>query len=356
VPVDGRIRVAVLFGGRSGEHAVSCLSAASVLAHLDRDRFTAVPIRIDRDGFWAVGVDDPDAYAAGGAAALEALDLPATPTSLIGSVLAGIEALRSCDVVFPALHGPFGEDGTVQSCLAFAGVPYVGCGVLSSALAMDKARTKALLAAAGLTVADSVVLRDEPLDPDARGRLGLPVFVKPVRGGSSLGVSRVERWADLPAAVAEARRSDPVVLVEAAVTGREIDIGVLELPDGELAVSPPLEIHLPEGGLFDFHAKYSDPATRFEVPAALAPDTLEEMRVQALTAFDALGCAGLLRVDFFLRPDGTLVLNEVNTFPGFTAASQYPRMWQAAGIGYRELLDTLVDTALARSTRPRQPA
>jgi D-alanine-D-alanine ligase len=360
VPADGRIRVAVLFGGRSGEHAVSCLSAASVMAHLDRDRFTAVPVRIDRDGFWAVGVDDPDSYAAGGAAALEALEqlLPAPSTTLVGSVLTGIEALRSCDVVFPALHGPFGEDGTLQSCLAFAGVPYVGCGVLSSALAMDKVRTKALLAVAGLTVADSVVLRDDAVDVDreVRERLGLPVFVKPVRGGSSLGVSRVGRWADLPAAVVEARRSDPVVLVEAAVAGREIDIGVLELPDGGLAVSPPLEIHVPEGGLFDFHAKYSDPSTRFEVPAALDVATFDRMRAQARTAFDALGCAGLLRVDFFLRPDGTLVLNEVNTFPGFTAASQYPRMWQAAGIGYRELLDTLVDTALVRSVRPRQPA
>jgi D-alanine-D-alanine ligase len=362
VPADGQISVAVLFGGRSGEHAVSCLSAASILAHLDRDRFTAVPVRIDRDGFWAVGVDDPDAYAAGGAATLDALERRFPPrdgsVALIGSVLAGIEVLRSCDVVFPALHGPFGEDGTLQSCLAFAGVPYVGCRVLSSALAMDKVRTKALLAEAGLTVADSVVLRGSAVDvdPEVGERLGLPVFVKPVRGGSSLGVSRVERWVDLPAAVAHARLSDPAVLVEAAVIGREIDIGVLELPDATLAVSPPLEIHVSDGGLFDFHAKYEDPATRFEVPAALGPTTLDRMRAQALTAFDALGCTGLLRVDFFLRPDGTLVLNEVNTFPGFTAASQYPRMWQAAGIDYRGLLDTLVDTALARSSRPRQLA
>lgn len=348
------IKVAIIFGGRSGEHEVSCSSAASMLTHLDRDRFTAVPVRIDRNGYWAVGVDDPARFAAGGAATVAALDaqLPApdparTPAA---SMLAGIAAVSACDVAFPAIHGPLGEDGTLQACLEATGVPYVGSGPLSGAIGMDKVRTKRLVAAEGVTVAPYVAIeRHDPADIAAadQERLGLPVFVKPSRAGSSLGVTKVERWSELAAAVERAREHDHTVLVEAAVPGREIDIGVLELPDGTLAVSPPLEIKVPPGALFDYDAKYSDPTTVFEVPAALDATTLDRMGRLAVQAFETLDCAGLARVDFFLRPDGELVFNEVNTFPGFTAASQYPRMWQAVGVSYRQLLDTLIDTALA---------
>lgn len=350
----GQIRVAIIFGGRSGEHEVSCSSAASMLAHLDRDRFTAVPVRIDRNGYWAVGVDDPETFAAGGASTIAALDaqLPGPdPTEAPAvSMVAGIAAVSACDVAFPAIHGPLGEDGTLQACLEATGVPYVGSGPLAGAVGMDKVRTKRLVEAEGITVAAYVALaRNDSVDISGadRARLGLPVFVKPSRAGSSLGVTKVDRWSELPAAVELARDHDDTVLVEAAVPGREIDIGVLELPDGTLAVSPPLEIKVPAGALFDYAAKYSDPTTVFEVPAELDGATLDRMGKLAVQAFETLDCAGLLRVDFFLRPDGELVFNEVNTFPGFTAASQYPRMWQAVGVSYRQLLDTLIDTALA---------
>jgi D-alanine-D-alanine ligase len=357
-----RIRVAVLFGGRSGEHDVSCASARSILTHLDRTRFSAVPVRIGRTGRWTVGGCDPADVTEGAvtAAALDTLlphDASGSPAE---SVLRGLDALRSADVIFPALHGPFGEDGTLQSCLAGTGVPFVGCGALASALGMDKVRTKQLLGAAGLAVADGIVIRPGTVVVPARvvERLGLPLFVKPCRNGSSLGVSRVDDAADLRPAVELARRSDPVVLVESAVPGREIDIGVLELPDGTAAISPPLEIRVADGGVFDYEAKYDDPRTTFEVPAAVEAATVAELRAHAVTAFTTLGCRGLLRVDFFLRPDGRLVLNEVNTLPGFTAASQYPRMWQAAGLTYPDLLEVLLTTALAGGPErgaPRQP-
>jgi D-alanine-D-alanine ligase len=266
------------------------------------------------------------------------------------SILATLRELLRCDVVFPALHGPYGEDGTVQSLLESFGIPYVGSGIAASALSMDKEYTKKIAAAAGLAVADGVVLRkgQHDVSPEDRVRLGLPVFVKPAREGSSIGVSKVEEWAELPAALDRAHKSDHKVLVEAAVPGREIDIGVLEHPNGALEVSPPMEI-LPstEHTFFDYQAKYADSTTVFDVPARLDPATTHAIGQDALRVFRELGCSGLLRVDFFLRPDGTRILNEVNTFPGFTSFSQYPRMWQAAGLNYGGLLDILIDTALA---------
>lgn len=333
-----RIRVAVLFGGRSGEHDVSCRSAASILANLDRRRYEITPVRIERDGSWTVGSADPPA---------------GTPA---GSIVAAMRQLRDCDVVFPALHGRYGEDGTVQLLLAEFGIPFVGNGVAASALSMDKEFTKKIAAGIGLAVSDAVVLRNRPDDVSAaeRDRLGLPVFVKPARDGSSIGVSKVDDWSDLPAALDRARASDPKVLVEAAVAGREVDIGVLERPDGALLVSPPLEIRTSHG-FFDYDAKYADAGTEFDIPAALDPATTDGLGQDALRLFRALDCQGLLRVDFFIRPDGRRVLNEVNTFPGFTSASQYPRMWRAAGLAYPELLDVLIDTALARD-RALQPA
>lgn len=346
---EQKTRLAIVFGGRSGEHDVSCRSAASILANLDRRKYDIVPVRIGKDGVWASAPAVPELPTTEAALAWQQTGFPATgDTTPASSILATMRQLVECDVVFPALHGPYGEDGTIQSLLEGFGTPYVGNGVAASALAMDKEYTKKIATGSGLTVADGVVLRkgERDVTPADRDRMGLPVFVKPAREGSSIGVSRVDEWAELPGAVDRARKSDEKVLVEAAVTGREVDIGVLERPDGTLEVSPPMEI-LPSDAhaFFDYEAKYDDTSTVFDVPARLAPEVTAAIGQDALRIFRALGCAGLLRVDFFLRADGSRVINEVNTFPGFTSASQYPRMWQAAGLSYPDLLDVLVATA-----------
>ncbi|SFI69503.1 D-alanine-D-alanine ligase [Amycolatopsis sacchari] len=344
-----RITLAVLFGGRSGEHEISCQSAASIFVNLDRGRYDVVPVKIQPSGRWTVGQDEPALAGRGSEDALDWLrttfpeDTTATPAA---SIAAALTAMSAADLVFPALHGPYGEDGTVQSLLSLAGLPYLGNGVLASALGMDKEFTKKVLTGAGLAVAPGAVLRpgDELSEAD-RERLGLPVFVKPARAGSSLGVSKVASWDELPAALATARLSDGKVLVEAAVPGREVDIGVLEVPGGGLRVSPPLEILTGEV-FFDYQAKYADASTVLDVPASIDPAIEAAMGEQALRAFRALDCRGLLRVDFFVGEDGGLVVNEVNTFPGFTSHSQYPAMWDATGLSYPRLIDALVDAAL----------
>ena len=358
----GRVRVAVVFGGRSGEHAISCVSAGSVLANLDRERFDVVPVGITRDGAWVVGADDPRELAIDDRAlpsvdgSRPALALPGDPTrggllvlepGRAGEVFAGV------DVVFPVLHGPYGEDGTIQGLLELAGVPYVGAGVLASAAGMDKEFTKKLLAADGLPVGDHVVLRPgtATLTEAERERLGLPVFVKPARAGSSLGITRVTAWGDLDAAVATARRHDPKVLVEAAIVGREIECAVLERPDGTVVSSLPAEIRIVgEAAFYDFDAKYLDDVCEFDVPAKLDDDVAAELRDMAVAAFRALDGQGLARVDFFVGPDDAITVNEVNTMPGFTPISMYPRAWAVTGVDYPSLLTTLIETALARGT------
>lgn len=357
----GKVRVAVVFGGRNSEHDVSCASAASILSHLDRTRYEVVPVKIETDGTWIVGVDAPEALRTDGARALA--DFSETFGSAKVAALHGIpqafDRLADVDVVFPALHGRYGEDGSLQSLLEFFGLPFVGNGILSSAIGMDKEYTKKLLAGAGLAVADGVVLRTGRtlLSEDERTRLGLPVFVKPARSGSSVGVSRVDSWESLPAAIASARADDSKVLVEQTLHGREIDVGVLELPDGRIEAGPPLEIRLaPHQSVFDYQAKYTDGGAVFDIPARLDAETTATLRATALRVFELLGCAGLLRVDFFLSPDGTPVVNEVNTFPGFTVNSQFPQMWAEAGLGYADLLDILIETALRREERRDAPA
>jgi D-alanine-D-alanine ligase len=353
--VADRITLAVLFGGRSGEHEISCQSAASIFANLDRDRYEVVPVKIQPTGHWTIGADEPALFGRDSEDALTWLrtafpadDLAPTP---VASIAAAVTRLGQADLVFPALHGPYGEDGTVQALLEMAGVAFVGNGVLASALGMDKEFTKKILSSAGLAVAPGVVLGPgDDVSRDDRVRLGLPVFVKPARSGSSLGVSRVDDWAQLPAALEEARRSDGKVLVEAAVPGREIDIGVLEEPGGELRVGPPLEILTGET-FFDYDAKYADAATVLDVPASVDPVVEAALGDQAVRAFRALDCRGLLRVDFFVAEDGGLVVNEVNTFPGFTSHSQYPAMWGATGLSYPKLIDALVETALWHAGR-----
>jgi D-alanine-D-alanine ligase len=260
-----------------------------------------------------------------------------------------VQVLDSVDVVFPVLHGRFGEDGTIQGLLEMAGAPYVGPGVFASAAAMDKEFTKKLLRAEGLDVGEFAVLRrGRRWSLDDVASLGLPVFVKPARAGSSVGISKVTEWSELDDAVDAAFAHDGKVLVEAAVAGREVECGVLEGADGVPEASVPAEIRLVRGhDWYDFEAKYLDDACEFDVPADLPSELTAAVQAAACRAFVALDCAGLARVDFFLTPD-RLVVNEVNTMPGFTSISMFPRMWGASGIDYPTLVDRLVQAALRR--------
>jgi D-alanine-D-alanine ligase len=359
-----KIRVAVVYGGRSDEHAISCVSAGSILRHLNPQRFDAVPIGITQAGTWVLTDADPDRLAieagrlpqvnASSGAELALAADPQRHGELISLGPSLGEALASVDVVFPVLHGPYGEDGTIQGLLELAGVPYVGAGVFASAAGMDKEFTKKLLAAEGLPIGDHAVLRPRQtsLAKHDKERLGLPVFVKPARAGSSIGVSRVSTWEELPAAIADARRHDPKVLVEKAIRGRELECGVLELPDGSVEASTVGEIRVEgvrgrEDGFYDFATKYLDDGAELDVPAKIDDDVATQVRELAIRAFRAIDCQGLARVDFFLTENGPLI-NEVNTMPGFTTISMYPRMWAASGVDYPTLLAAMVDTALAR--------
>jgi D-alanine-D-alanine ligase len=375
----GRLRVAVVFGGRSAEHAISCVSAGSVIGALDPERYEVVPVGIATDGRWVLAdgdqrmaiTDGSLPEVSGGTAVSLVGDPEGRGFAVLEPGAAVGRALTEVDVVFPVLHGPYGEDGTIQGLLEMAGLPYVGSGVFASAASMDKEFTKKLLAAAGLPQGDHVVLRDadgavcaDPamLSEAERDRLGLPVFVKPARAGSSIGITKVSDWDQFPTAVAAAAAVDPKVIVEAAVPGREIECGVLAargsgLPESSL----PAEIRLRPGtDWYDFAAKYLDDAVDFDVPADLPPEQTAAVQDAARRAYLALDCRGLARVDFFLgtAPDGSdlLVINEVNTMPGFTPISMFPRMWAASGVSYPELVDRLVasavDPALSSGSRP----
>ena len=340
-----RIRVAVVYGGRSSEHAISCVSAGSILRHLDPARFDVVPVGIARDGSWLRTDVDPDKLTIADGKLPEVTGVAETPLALAAGILASV------DVVFPILHGPYGEDGTVQGLLEMAGIPYVGAGVLASAAGMDKEFAKKLMAADGLPIGDYVVLRPGQEAPAAEdiARLGFPLFVKPARGGSSIGVSRVADPDGLTAAIAEARRHDPKVIVESAIVGRELECGVLEFPNGDVRASTIGEIRVPGVGVYDFETKYLDDAAELDVPAAVDDETEKLLQSLAIRTFNALDCQGLARVDFFLTAEGPVV-NEINTMPGFTTISMYPRMWGASGIDYETLVGTMVETALARGT------
>ena len=372
-----RITVAVLYGGRSSEHSVSCVSAGAVISHLDSSVYEVIPVGITRDGTWTLGTDDPEALRIrdrampnvdpGGRRVALAVDTGDRGIlRYVDGEHAGEQVAR-VDVVLPVLHGTNGEDGTVQGLLELSGIPYVGCGVLASAASMDKEFTKVLLGAAGLPIGSQVVLRPGRARPDddELGRLGLPLFVKPARGGSSIGITKVTRVEDLDAAIATARQWDDKVIVEAAIVGREVECGVLQFPDGSVRASQPAELHIPgegvaaaddrdepggsepSGAFYDFDTKYLDDVCTFDLPAALPAEQIAELQELAIRAFAALDAEGLSRVDFFVTANGP-VINEVNTMPGFTPISMYPQMWQASGVRYPELLDTLVRTALAR--------
>ena len=314
-----RLRIAVIFGGASNEHDVSCNSARDVIEALDG--YDLRLLGIDRAGRWHE-VDTVD-------------DLE---TAMDGTRLPDLDGI---DVAVPVLHGRFGEDGTVQGLLELAGIPYTGCGVLASALAMDKLMAATVLRAAGVPVVDGVASTESlPWD--------FPVFVKPNRSGSSVGASRVDSLADFATAVAAALEHDGVALVQPVMRGEEVDVGVLQLADGTLVTGAPLRVHPSDGAaFFDFEAKYTAGGARFEVPAALEPEVAERIDRLARKAFTALGCDGIARVDFFLEADGSLVVNEVNTLPGLTARSQFPRMFAEIGMPLAQVLDVLVDRALA---------
>jgi D-alanine-D-alanine ligase len=365
-PAGRRPRVAVVFGGRSSEHAISCISAGSVLRAIDRTTYDVVPIGITVDGRWVLEADDPDRLAID-SGRLPSVDgtgarvvLAGDPTSgglMVSDPGAVPRVLGEVDVVLPLLHGPFGEDGTLQGLLELAGVPYVGSGVLASAAAMDKSVMKVLLSTAGLPVAPYVVVPDRDW-PSAgtealiRTALELPVFVKPARAGSSVGVSKVGTWAGLVAAVEAARVHDPKVVVEQAVAGREIECGVLESEDGRsLETSVCGEITVLGGHEFyDFAAKYLEveDVTRLDVPADLPDEVSARVRAMATAAFRALDCEGFARVDFFVGPDGAVTVNELNTIPGFTPVSMFPLLWAASGVPYPALVDRLVRSALRK--------
>lgn len=361
--MNTRTKVAVIYGGRSPEHQISCVSAGSIIAHLDPGRYEVFPIGITRDGAWVRGEEDPSALAiidgvlpSVTGTRRVALSVDPTRPGVVYSLDGGDAGseIAVVDVVLPVLHGPNGEDGTVQGLLELSGIPYAGPGVLASAVGMDKEATKIVLGAAGIPIGRQVVLRDGETDltEEQRGFLGLPVFVKPARGGSSIGISRVADWARLGTAIAEARRHDPKVIVEAGIVGHEVECGVLEFPDGTVRASEIARLHVPGAGnddgdgFYDFDTKYLDDVVTVELPAALPREVGDEVRALAVRAFEALGGKGLARVDFFVTEDGP-ILNEVNTMPGFTPISMYPQMWEVSGIDYPRLLDTLVGTALA---------
>ncbi len=363
-------RVAVVFGGRSSEHAISCITAGSVLAALDRERYDVVPVGITHDGRWVLESGDPERLALSSADKLPEVDGSRAPVALRNDAAAGElvvqepgevpRTLGAVDVVFPLLHGPWGEDGTIQGLLEMAGVRYVGAGVLASAIGMDKHYMKVVFQAQGLPVLPSTVLTRRAWAHERAAclasveSLGYPVFVKPCRAGSSMGISKVHGPDGLEAAVAEAQRHDPKVLVEAAAErGREVECGVLQgFDDHAPEVSVPAEIRIDaRHEFYDFAAKYlPEEHTRLDVPADLPEPLARRVQELAVRAFEALSCEGLARVDFFVLPDDRVVINEINTMPGFTPSSLFPRVWAAAGLDYPALVDRLVQLALRRDT------
>jgi D-alanine-D-alanine ligase len=362
-----RTRVAVVFGGRSSEHAISCVTAGGVMSAIDPERYDVVPIGITREGTWLLASGDPERLAIADGELPEvtregpplALPFDAQDRRLVQLPSEQVpQALGKVDVVLPLLHGPFGEDGTLQGFLELAEIPYAGAGVFASAAGMDKVFMKILLAGQGFEVGRFLGITERQWRLERKRvlddieSLGGAVFVKPARAGSSVGITRVDDAADTAAVIAAveaARKHDPKLIVEAAVTGREIECGVLEALDGGAPdASVPAEILVDsEHTFYDFEAKYlaeSDLA----IPADLPADVSERIRRLAAEAFEAIGCEGLARVDFFYTDTGELILNELNTMPGFTPASAFPRMWAHTGVDYPALVDRIIQTGLNR--------
>lgn len=350
-----KLRVGVLFGGRSGEHEVSLVSASSVMNALDKTKYQVVPLGITKKGRW-LSDGEPMKELQARSQAPEAQ--PGSSRDLVPSKIelvpgTGRTGIPYVDVIFPVLHGPYGEDGTVQGLLELAGIPYVGSGVLGSALAMDKAVAKAIFRANGLPCADYLLVmrwdwEEHPAEVIERveQRLGYPCFVKPANLGSSVGVSKVHQATDLPAALNLAARYDRRLLVEEAINAREIECSVL---GNDHPVASVLGEIVPKREFYDYIAKYHDESTDLIIPADLPPQKMAEIQELAVRAFLALDCAGMARADlFFSRDTGQVYLNELNTIPGFTSVSMYPKLWEASGLPYPELLDRLIQLALER--------
>jgi D-alanine-D-alanine ligase len=373
-----KIRVAVVFGGRGPEHQVSCMGAGNMLGAIDRSRYEVVPVGITTDGSWVQVADSPELLAVtdGQLPTVEAVAQPGSElvpwsgtgaANVVASAPGQIPHLfGNVDIVVPVLHGPYGEDGTIQGLLEMAGVPYVGAGVLASAVSMDKEYMNLIFTAKGLPVGPYVVVREgdwpaadapgETTSVEAKrvlddiAELGWPLFIKPARGGSSIGTSKAHDMAGLREAIATARQYDTKVLVEAAIDGVEIEVSVLEGIDG----APP-DTSLPgqlviEGGeeFYDFEAKYLDPAGSMAIPAPIPADAIAEIRRLAAAAFDAVSCEGLARVDFFYTTDGQVLLNEINTIPGLSPTSYFQKMWEATGMPFPQLVERLLQTALKK--------
>lgn len=360
-----KLRVALLFGGRSSEHSISCATAAGVMGAIDRDKYDLIPIGITQSGQFTLADDDRDRFK---------LPAPGEPLPVVEFEGRAIEfnfdgsheltliegdrrsSLGKIDVVFPVLHGQYGEDGTVQGLLELFGAPYVGNGVFASAAGMDKEFTKALFLQAGVPATPHVVVRANDMLANPEGVLekvrnlgGLPLFVKPARAGSSVGVSKVSDWAQFGSAVADALKHDSKCVIEHGLIGREVEVAVLSGRAGaEPRVTVAGEIIVKGREFYDFEAKYrDDKAVDLVIPAMLTEAELKEMQDIARRAFKSLDCSGLARVDFFLTADGFFV-NEINTMPGFTPISMFPSLWQASGLAYSDLIDELIQLALER--------
>ncbi|MSQ14965.1 MAG: D-alanine--D-alanine ligase [Dehalococcoidia bacterium] len=347
--MSDKLRVGVLFGGRSGEHDISILSARSIINVLDKTKYTVVPIGIGRNGRWLSEGRSQQMLTPG----YQRLEQDTTgPNKLLVSA-EELGRLNEVDVVFPALHGPHGEDGTVQGFLDVVGVPYVGADVLGSAVGMDKAVMKALLSFHGLPVPDYQVVYKKELESDAQFVIGkvekrftYPFFVKPANLGSSVGISKVKSRGEVDDALSEAARWDRKILVEEAVDGREIECSILG--NEEPVASVPGEI-VPSREFYDYFAKYHDETTRLIIPADLSQELVKEVQRLAVLAFKVLDCSGMARVDMFLsRSTDKIYINEINTIPGFTSVSMYPKLWEASGLSYTGLLDKLIALALGR--------
>jgi len=347
-----KIRVAIIAGGRSSEHPISCISASGVLAAIDRSKFEPILIGITQSGTW---IDMRQSDFERGSDGLSYV--PEGGEKLIVDIH-GIKDSKGSDlgieIAFPLLHGAYGEDGTIQGLFEMAGIAYVGSGVLASAVAMDKSFAKPIYADFGLKVADGITVhqdnwnKSKDLEIAKIRALGFPIFIKPARSGSSRGTSKVRDESEISAALDDAFNYDPRVLVEAAVVGREIECAVLQIDSvatasvlGEVRVHPPHEF-------YDFEAKYLDGSTTFDIPANLAGPIASAISQAAITAFEALGCEGLARVDFFLSQDNQIIINELNTMPGFTPTSVFPALWEKTGKSYSQLITILLDSALSR--------
>ena len=340
-------RVAILFGGQSSEHEISCISAGGVLGAIDRERYEPILIGITRSGKWVLVDQATTLSIKEGALPEVSQDLPAINADIHGFTSDGRPLY--IDILFPLLHGPYGEDGTVQGLCEMAGIRYVGSGVLASAVAMDKSFAKPIFESSGLKVATGVVVKKGEWSAEQLTGLTYPLFVKPARSGSSRGTTKVKNFEELLPAIEHGFEFDTKVMIEEAIVGREIECGVLE-HGGDAVASPIGEIKiLGNHEFYDFEAKYLDSATAVVFPEDLPAGVESAIQAAAVTAFNSLGCEGLARVDFFYTDKGQIIINELNTMPGFTPTSMFPKLWGRAGVSYSEVITKLIEAAVIRS-------